>query len=176
MDGIPIFHPEAQRSPQRAASRIRMPRSRNLRNPSARAGADQRQPLFGPAPAAPETVDVPVTAPATTELFVWFEDNRQRRGNEWRGAAGFPECLLPYGKGTRVLDRRYVDGHVHLLAAVRIRCDERLAECVATIYTSALALGTIAWIGTGEQYRRAWAQMYPRKSVSSANRRALPRA
>ncbi len=135
--------------------------------PSLLAGSmpEERQPLFGPAPDTPDATaphDLPpYKAPAPTELFVWFEDSRQRCIDSGRGAAGFPECLLPYGKGMRVLDRRYVDGHVHLLAAVRIRCDEQLAERVATIYTAALALGTIAWIGTGEQYRRAWIQMYP---------------
>jgi hypothetical protein len=136
----------------------------------------EHQPLFGPAPAAQVELDGSHTNPAKTELFVWFEDNRQRRVNVSRGAAGFPECLLPYGRGMRVLDRRYVEGHVHLLAAVRIRCDERLAECVAAIYTTALALGTIAWIGTGEQYRRAWTQMYPRKIDDAASRRADPSA
>jgi len=155
-----------------------MSRSRYLRSIlAAPAAEDDHQPLFGPAPEASSVQDAPpYAAPARTELFVWFEDNRQRRIDNWRGAAGFPECLLPYGKGMRVLDRRYVDGHVHLLAAARIRCDERLAECVATIYTTALALGTIAWIGTGEQYRRAWMQMYPRRGTGAGARSANPSA
>jgi hypothetical protein len=153
-----------------------MSRSRSLRSAPARANVPQYQALFGPVPAAPAELDVSRAAPPATELFIWFEDNRHRRVNESRGAAGFPECLLPYDKGMRVLDRRYVEGHVHLLAAARIRCDERLAECVAAIYTTALALGTIAWIGTGEQYRRAWKQMYPRKIGGPASHRAKPSA
>lgn len=117
---------------------------------------------------------LPHGVPAGTELFVWFEDTRSRRSPDWQGAAGFPECLLPYGKGVRVLERRYVDGHLHLLAAARIRCDERLAECVAMIYTQALALGTIAWIGTGEQYRRAWTRMYARGAKRARRRGEKP--
>ncbi len=113
----------------------------------------------------------PYVAPARTELFVWFEDNRRRQNNGARGPAGFPECLLPYGRGMRVMERHYAEGHVHLLAAVRIRCDERFGERVATIYTAALALGTIAWVGTGDQYRRAWLQMFPRRERITAARR-----
>lgn len=103
----------------------------------------------------------PARAPAVpirTELFVWFED---QRGRVKMGSVGFPECLLPIGDGIRVLERHFVAGHPHMLAAVRLRCDRRFGERVAEIYTSALAIGTIAWIGTGEQYRRAWSQMYP---------------
>jgi hypothetical protein len=136
-----------------------MPRFRDRRDTSAGAdGPPSRPPPSSGAEARAEAT----TLPRATDLFVWFEDNRQARGSAMRGAAGFPECLLPIGKDVRVLERRYADGHVHLLAAARIRCDQRQAECVATIYTSALALGTMAWIGTGEQYRRAWTQMYPR--------------
>ncbi len=153
-----------------------MARTRYLRSLLTDSAADDGQPLFGPSPESEGADALDGVSPSRAELFVWFEDNRQRRVNEWRGAAGFPECLLPYGKGIRVLDRRYVDGRVHLLAAVRIRCDERLSECVATIYTTALALGTIAWVGTGEQYRRAWVQMYPRKNGSPESRRASPPA
>lgn len=151
-----------------------MPRSPSQHDPSADFGADDRQPLFGPPPS--EFAGAHSDAAASTELFVWFEDARNRRGGHARGAAGFPECLLPYGKDMRVLDRCYVDGHVHLLAAARIRCGERLAEYVAKIYTAALALGTIAWIGTGEQYRRAWTQMYPQRPVKQGKRRARPAA
>jgi hypothetical protein len=136
-----------------------MPRFRDPRNTPA--GADS-PPSMPPSSSGDEGQAEATTLPRATDLFVWFEDNRQARGGAMRGAAGFLECLLPVGKDVRVLERRYADGHVHLLAAVRIRCDPRQAECVATIYTSALALGTIAWIGTGEQYRRAWMQMYPR--------------
>lgn len=150
-------------------SRSRRPRSRT-------AETELRAAAASPAAAAPSALDEapPYAAPARTELFVWFEDNRQRGIDGWRGSAGFPECLLPCGKHLHVIDRRYAEGHVHLLAAARIRCDERLAECVATIYTSALALGTIAWIGTGEQYRRAWTQMYPRPVRSLRTRRENP--
>lgn len=95
------------------------------------------------------------------ELFVWFEDTSARTRNGCRGIAGLPESLLPYAKGMRVVERRYVEGHLHLLAAVRIRCDEKFGERVAALYTAALSVGTVAWIGTGAEYARAWAEMYP---------------
>lgn len=103
-----------------------------------------------------------------TELFVWFEDTSARRRNGSRGIAGLPESLLPYAKGMRVVERRYVEGHLHLLAAVRIRCDENFGERVAALYTAALSVGTVAWIGTGSQYAQAWAQMYPYGGRSQA--------
>jgi len=34
-------------------------------------------------------------------------------------------------------------------------------ERVAALYTAALSVGTVAWIGTGAQYAQAWAEMYP---------------
>lgn len=95
------------------------------------------------------------------ELFVWFEDTSARTRNGSRGIAGLPESLLPYAKGMRVVERRYVEGHLHLLSAVRIRCDENFGERIAALYTAALAVGTVAWIGTGSQYAQAWAEMYP---------------
>lgn len=108
-------------------------------------------------------------APARpTELFVWFEDTSARTRNGSRGIAGLPESLLPYAKGMRVVERRYVEGHLHLLSAVRIRCDEQFGERVAALYTAALSVGTVAWIGTGAQYAQAWAEMYPYGGQSQA--------
>jgi hypothetical protein len=130
-------------------------RSRQSRRPLASLIAP---PAGSSAAATPQARCDETLSAAGAELFVWFEDNRRPPGGR---AAGFPECLLPYGKGMRVLERRYADGHPHLLAAVRIRCDDRVGERVASLYTAALALGTIAWIGTGASYRRAWAQLYP---------------
>jgi len=100
--------------------------------------------------------DAPVPNPVT-EMFVWFEDTSMRR----RGIAGLPECLLPYGEGMRVLERKYADGHLHLLTAARIECTERFGERIASLYTAALSVGTIAWIGTGSQYQSAWSELYP---------------
>lgn len=96
-----------------------------------------------------------------TDLFVWFEDTSGRFRDGRRGIAGLPESLLPLAKGVRVIERRYAEGHMHLLAAVRIRCADRFGERIASIYTAALSVGTIAWIGTGRQYEEAWREMYP---------------
>jgi hypothetical protein len=60
----------------------------------------------------------------------------------------------------RVIERRYALGHPHLLTALRLRCRDRAAERVAAIYTAALAVGTVAWIGTGSQYALAWSALY----------------
>jgi len=46
------------------------------------------------------------------------------------------------------------------LTAVRVQCRERSAERIASIYTAALAVGTVAWIGTGSQYELAWNALY----------------
>jgi hypothetical protein len=108
------------------------------------------------------------TAARPTELFVWFEDTSARTRNGSRGIAGLPESLLPYAKGMRIVDRRYVEGHLHLLSAVRIRCDDKFGERVAALYTAALSVGTVAWIGTGPQYAQAWAEMYPYGGQASA--------
>ncbi len=97
---------------------------------------------------------------APPEIYVWFENTAMRRRGGGRGIAGLPECLLPYACGMRVLEHRYADGHVHLLAAARIQCHERFGECIAALYTAALSIGTIAWIGTGAQYAKAWREMY----------------
>lgn len=103
-----------------------------------------------------------VSNPAVTQdLYVWFEDTSTRSHSSRRGIAGLPECLLPYAKGVRVIERHYVDGHLHLLAAVRLRCTEKFGERISALYTAALSVGTVAWIGTGAQYARAWQEMYP---------------
>ena len=95
------------------------------------------------------------------DLFVWFEDTAARRDTGRRGIAGLPESLLPYDGKTRVIERRYAEGHLHLLSAVRLRCGERQGERIAAIYTAALSVGTVAWIGTGKQYEQAWNEMFP---------------
>lgn len=96
-----------------------------------------------------------------SELFVWFEDTSARATEGRRGMAGLPESLLPYGPAMRILDRRYAEDHFHLLSAVRIRCSEDASELIAALYTAALSVGTVAWIGTGSQYCRTWNDMYP---------------
>jgi len=96
-----------------------------------------------------------------SELFVWFEDTSARATDGRRGMAGLPESLLPYGPAMRILDRRYAEDHFHLLSAVRIRCFEEASELIAAVYTAALSVGTVAWIGTGAQYCRTWNDMYP---------------
>lgn len=101
-----------------------------------------------------------------SELFVWFEDTSTRAVEGRRGMAGLPESLLPYSASMRVVDRRYAEDHFHLLSAVRIRCRQDAGELIAALYTAALSVGTVAWIGTGSQYCRTWDDMYP----SSAER------
>lgn len=108
----------------------------------------------------------PARAAEASELFVWFEDTSARATEGRRGMAGLPESLLPYGPAMRILDRRYAEDHFHLLSAVRIRCSEDAGELIAALYTAALSVGTVAWIGTGSQYCRTWNDMYP----SSAER------
>lgn len=106
--------------------------------------------------------EAPVAAPSVgTDLYVWFEDTTERRRDGRRGIAGLPESLLPYAAGMKVLSRIYAEGHLHMLSAVRIRAREGLGERIAALYTAALSVGTIAWIGTGEQYERAWNELYP---------------
>jgi hypothetical protein len=109
---------------------------------------------------------VPAERPAApneagTELFVWFEDTSGRRRNGRRGVAGLPESLMPCLHRTKVLDRRFTEGHLHLLSAVRVRCSGSVGEPVAAIYTAALSVGTVAWIGSGAQYEAAWNEMFP---------------
>ncbi len=107
----------------------------------------------------------PVATQEVTDLFVWFEDTSDRlRHGASRGAAGLPESLLPWpqdGETTmKIIDRRYAAGHLHLLAAVRLRVHGKFGERIAAIYTSALSVGTVAWIGTGSQYEQAWTELY----------------
>ncbi len=99
------------------------------------------------------------------DLFVWFEDTQGRaRNGACRGAAGLPESLLPWpqdGASTmQIVDRRYVEGHFHLLSAVRLRVRGRFDERIAALYTAALSVGTVAWIGRGARYERAWDDLY----------------
>ena len=103
-----------------------------------------------------------------TELFVWFEDTSARSIEGRHGMAGLPESLLPYSPSMRVVDRRYAEDHFHLLCAVRIRCRQDAGELIAALYTAALSVGTVAWIGTGSQYCRTWDDMYP-SSTERAN-------
>jgi hypothetical protein len=110
--------------------------------------------------AAPAVTRVP--AEQTTDLYVWFEDTSHRSG-ERRGIAGLPEALLPWpfdgSQSMQVISRRYAEGHMHLLAAVRLRCTGKFGERIAALYTSALSVGTVAWIGTGSQYEQAWREL-----------------
>lgn len=99
-------------------------------------------------------------APEARELFVWFEDTSTRSTDIRRGIAGLPESLLPFCHGTRVIERRYAPGHMHLLSAVRLICRGDTADRIAALYTAALSVGTVAWIGTGPRYGQTWAQMY----------------
>jgi len=101
-----------------------------------------------------------VPASETRELFVWFEDTSTRGSDGRRGIAGLPESLLPYAYGTRVVERRYAPGHMHLLSAVRLACRGDAAERIAALYTAALSVGTVAWIGTGSRYQQTWVEMY----------------
>lgn len=103
--------------------------------------------------------EVPVTGDER-ELFVWFEDTSARATDGRRGIAGLPESLLPFAPGLRVIERRFAEGHMHLLCAVRLKCQGDAADRIAALYTSALSVGTVAWIGTGSQYERTWKEMY----------------
>ncbi len=98
---------------------------------------------------------------APTELFVWFEDTAARALEGRRGVAGLPESLLPINRGMKLVERRYAENHLHLLSAVRIACRQNVSETIASLYTAALSVGTVAWIGTGAQYARTWNDMYP---------------
>ena len=124
-------------------------------------------------PSAPagttRTADAARATTEGSELFVWFEDTSARATEGRRGMAGLPESLLPYGPGMRIVDRRYAEDHFHLLSAVRIRCFEDASELIAALYTAALSVGTVAWIGTGSQYSRTWNDMYPSSTERTAN-------
>jgi hypothetical protein len=103
------------------------------------------------------------------DLFVWFEDTSARQQDGLRGIAGLPESLLPVAHGLKVVERHYAPGHPHLLTALRMRCRERPAEHIAAIYTAALSVGTVAWIGTGSQYEIAWNALYSAEFSSEEN-------
>lgn len=113
-------------------------------------------------PLASSGTEVVVATPAVQarEIFVWFEDTSTRPVEARRGIAGLPESLLPYPGATRVRERRYAEGHMHLLAAARIECKGEPSELFASLYTAALSVGTVAWIGTGAKYARTWNDMY----------------
>jgi hypothetical protein len=127
---------------------------------------------------------VPDTAPvrfvatspvAATDLFVWFEDTSARDDEAaGPGIAGLPECLLPWpqapGESMQVIDRDYAPSHAHLLSAVRLRLIGDVTARTVALYSSALSVGTVAWIGTGLQYERAWNDLY-----TTDEGRALPR-
>ena len=119
--------------------------------------------------AQPSASDAVEQSASQAELFVWFEDTSARAAEGARGMAGLPESLLPYGMSMRVLDRRYAEDHFHLLSAVRLRCMDDPSELIAALYTSALSVGTVAWIGTGPQYSRAWEGMYTPSSPGDPN-------
>ena len=104
----------------------------------------------------------PGTSPVASrrEIFVWFEDTSTRPIEGRRGIAGLPESLLPHLGATRVRERRYSEGHMHLLAAARMECGDEPSELFAALYTAALSVGTVAWIGTGAKYARTWNDMY----------------
>ena len=117
------------------------------------------QPLAGGVPPDGIVQEEPCE-PDARDLFVWFEDTSERQSDGDPGIAGLPESLLPVSYGMQVIERRYAAGHLHLLTAIRVRCRERADERVAAIYTAALAVGTVAWMGTGSQYELAWNALY----------------
>jgi len=110
--------------------------------------------------AAPPQAPLVLEPRDAQDLFIWFEDTSERQCDGQRGIAGLPESLLPIGGGMKVIERRYAPGHCHLLTALRVRCQDHAAERIAAIYTAALAVGTVAWIGTGSQYEMAWNALY----------------
>jgi hypothetical protein len=117
-----------------------------------------------PAQAVTATVEVAALA-EERDLYVWFENTSARNTDGRRGIAGLPESLLPCARGTRVVERRYVEDHMHLLCAVHLKCKGDAADRVAALYTAALSVGTVAWVGTGTQYQRAWLDMYGARTL-----------
>jgi hypothetical protein len=111
--------------------------------------------------AATEPASLKDQVVAATELFVWFEDTAARALEGRRGIAGLPESLLPISREMKLVERRYAENHLHLLSAVRISCRQNAAELIASLYTAALSVGTVAWIGTGKQYAHTWNDRYP---------------
>jgi hypothetical protein len=55
---------------------------------------------------------------------------------------------------------------MHLLCAARLACRGESAERIASLYTAALSVGTVAWVGTGAQYERAWTEMYGQRLLA----------
>jgi hypothetical protein len=112
-------------------------------------------------PAAPVTTKAENrTEGEERDLYVWFENTAARANEGRRGIAGLPESLLPCARGMHVIERRYAADHMHLLCAVHLKCRGDAAERIAALYTAALSVGTVAWVGTGAQYQRAWQDMY----------------
>jgi len=103
----------------------------------------------------------PERCPSGDEIFVWFEDTSAQLARRRALCPGLPESLLPIGKDIKVLDRRYVPDHLHLLSAVRIYCANHINDRVAAIYSAALSVGSVAWIGIGVAYESAWNRSYP---------------
>jgi hypothetical protein len=119
-------------------------------------------PAFDPRPVRRSTT-------CAGDLFVWFEDTSARWREGKRGIAGLPESLLPTMNCIKVRDRRYAQGHLHLLCAVRLACSDRLGEAIAAISSCAIGIGTVAWIGTGEHYAAAWREMFDGASARPSN-------
>lgn len=117
------------------------------------------RPIVGSAVADSTSIADADTAP--TELFVWFEDTAARALEGRRGVAGLPESLLPINRSMKIVERRYAENHLHLLSAVRLTSRQNAGELIASLYTAALSVGTVAWIGTGKQYAQTWSDMYP---------------
>jgi hypothetical protein len=114
-------------------------------------------------PADPFQALSPVPVESSVEerdLFVWFEDTSSRPCDGFSGIAGLPECLLPADPELHIIESSYALGHLHLLAAVRLKSRRNTSDHIAAIYTAALAVGTVAWIGTGSQYAQAWDGLY----------------
>ncbi len=127
------------------------------------------QPIGAPiaaSSAATDSASIESNVASPTELFVWFEDTAARALDGRRGVAGLPESLLPINRSMKIVERRYAENHLHLLSAVRIACRQNTGELIASLYTAALSVGTVAWIGTGTQYARTWSDMYPAAATS----------
>jgi hypothetical protein len=122
------------------------------------------RPLVGDTQQATSTVELPIRRDER-DLYVWFEDTAARAVEGRRGIAGLPESLLPYAPGVRVMERRFAAGHMHLLCAVHLKCKGDASDRIAALYTAALSVGTVAWIGTGAQYERTWLEMYGARSL-----------
>jgi hypothetical protein len=121
------------------------------------------RPLLAEPPAV--TTQERVAKSQERDLYVWFEDTSARASEGRRGIAGLPESLLPFAPGMRVVERRFAAGHMHLLCAIHLKCRGDAAERIASLYTAALSVGTVAWIGTGAQYQRTWLELYGTRAL-----------